>query len=511
MPQNSERPRRRAGRKRGASIAQLPWGQPRYQYPCIDIVSAEGIATIHENSLRILEETGVTFRAPEVVKVFARAGCLIGEDGANVRIGREIVEHALASAPGQFEVTPRNKDRAVTVGGDYLTFTTVLGPPNCSDLEKGRRQGTLEDFSNFVRLGQFFNIIHMISGSPVEPVDVPVEVRHLYSTLKSLQLSDKVPYVFCHSRQRMHDVFDMIAIANGIERDDLKTQPSTFAIINTNSPLQYDTPMANGLMELARYNQLALISPFSLAGATMPVTLAGAISLSNAEMLAGLVLTQLVRPGAPVATGAKTVNVDMKTGSPGYGSPEANKGLQIGAQIARHYGLPYRASNFTTSNLPDAQAAYESQGQLWASVLSGTNIVMHAAGWLEGGLCSSFEKFVLDIEILQMMAMYLEPTEINDETLSYDEVVSVGPGGHYFDTENTINNFERAFYAPLISSTKNYGQWVEDGAMDATQRAHQIYKRALSEYQEPTLDPAIGEALQAFVAKREEQGGAPLE
>jgi trimethylamine--corrinoid protein Co-methyltransferase len=269
--------------------------------------------------------------------------------------------------------------------------------------------------------------------------------------------------------------------------------------------------MATGLIEMAKHNQLSMITPFSLAGASHPISLGAANSLAVAEMLAALTLTQLVRPGAPVASAAYTMNVNMQTGSPGFGSPETNKSLQIGSQMARFYGLPIRSSTFTSSPAPDAQAIYESLGMLWASITSGSNLVMHAAGWLEGGLRSSFEKFILDIEMLQMMAKYLEPVEVNDTTLAFEEIKSVGHGGHFFDTENTIENYSTAFYEPIVATAKNYGQWEEEGSLDATQRANAVYKKALNSYEEPHLEPNIKEALEAFVIKREEQGGAPID
>jgi trimethylamine--corrinoid protein Co-methyltransferase len=351
----------------------------------------------------------------------------------------------------------------------------------------------------------------MISGAPVEPMDIPLEFRHLHSTQKVLELSDKVPFVFCQGRQRIHDTLDLIAMAKGMDRSGLVEEPSTFTIINSNSPLQYDKPMATGLIEMAKHNQLSMITPFSLAGASHPISLGAANSLAIAEMLAALTLTQLVRPGAPVASAAYTMNVNMQTGSPGFGSPETNKSIQIGSQMARFYGLPIRSSTFTSSPAPDAQAIYESLGMLWASITSGSNLVMHAAGWLEGGLRSSFEKFILDIEMLQMMAKYLEPVEVNDTTLAFEEIKSVGHGGHFFDTENTIKNYSTAFYEPIVATAKNYGQWEEEGSLDATQRANMVYKKALNSYEEPHLEPSIKEAIGAFVIKREEQGGAPID
>lgn len=501
---------RRTPDRRSQPIDQLPWGQPKLRAPFVEIVSTDEIASIHQASLNILEDVGIVFNDEEAVSVFRAAGALV-DDGGTVRIGRELVEHALKTAPKSFEITPRDASKVVQIGGDALTFTTVLGPPNCSDLENGRRPGTLADFANFVRLGQHFNIIHMIAGSPVEPNDIPVEIRHLESTRTMLQLSDKVPYLFAQSRERLWDGMELVARGLGMEsREQLTNTPRLYSIINTNSPLQYDGPMASGVIELARHNQVPVISPFSLAGATMPVPIAGAVAMSNAEALAGIVLAQQVRPGAPVVTAAKTVNVDMKTGAPAFATPESNKAVQIGAQLARYNGLPFRAANFNNSNAVDAQCLYEAQGSLWAAVTSGTNLVMHAAGWLEGGLCSSFEKFILDVEILQMMKVWLEPVPVNDDVLSIEEIRSVGPGGHFFGTERTIANFETAFYSPLITNTLNHGAWEEAGAQDATTRAHHLYKRALNEYEQPDMDEGAKEAMNQFAERRITEGGSAI-
>ena len=506
------RRRNRGSSRRDAPIPQLAWGQPHHRHPLIKVVSDDEIAAIHQTSLKILEEIGIVFGDDEALQIFKAGGALVDADSGRVRIGREIVSAAIDSAPPRFHLQARNPDRPLEIGGDAIAYTTVLGPPNCSDIVRGRRPGSLADFADFVRLGETFNIIHMIAGSPVEPNDIPVPVRHLRSAQTMMELSDKVPYVFAHSRQRVRDVLEMLAIVHGLEgREALADAPRIHSILNTNSPLQYDGPMAGGVIELARHNQLAVISPFSLAGATMPLPLAGAVAMSNAEALAGVTLSQLVRPGAPVATAAKTINVDMKTGAPAFGSPEANKALQVGAQLARSLGLPFRAANFNSSNAPDAQALYESQASLWAAVTAGTNLVMHAAGWLEGGLCSSFEKFVLDVEILQIMSAYLAPVPVNAETLSIGEIAEVGPGGHFFGTERTIAGYEQAFYAPLISSTQNYGAWQEAGGKDATQRAHDIYQRALKEYRQPDLAEDRQAALTAFVERRVAEGGAPMD
>ncbi|MDX1402841.1 MAG: trimethylamine methyltransferase family protein, partial [Kiloniellales bacterium] len=489
---------------------QRPWGQPVNRYLPLELLSSDEIEAIHNHSLRILEEIGIVFHSPKALSYFRGASAKVG-DGGRVFLGREIIEDALRSVGRRVRLVPRNEARAVTVSSDCMAFATVLGPPNCSDLKRGRRPGTLADFSDFIRLAQYFNVIHLLAGSPVEPTDVPVPLRHLESTRRMLELSDKVPYVFCHSRRRVLDVLEMIAIARGMTLEALADSPSTYSIINSNSPLQYDRAMADGLIELAEFGQLVIITPFSVAGASMPIALAGATALANAEMLAGLVLTQLVRPGAPVVSGAKTVPADMRTGSLADASPEANKALQIGAQLARRYDLPYRAACFTNSNAPDAQAGYESQSQLWAAVTAGSQLLMHAAGWLETGLCASFEKFVLDVDMLQAICAYLEPVEVDDRTLAFEEIAEVGPGGHYFATPSTLCEFETAFYRPLVFEGKNYEQWQAEGAPQAAERAHELYRQVLDEFETPRLSPERQEALDAFVKRRSEDGGAPLE
>lgn len=503
--------RKRTPNRRGLPIAQLPWGQPRLRAPFVKIISDDEVAAIHQTSLRILEEIGITFQDQEALELFRKAGAIVDASGI-VRIGREIVSAALKTVPRQFDLIPRDPTKTVTIGGDHLTFATVLGPPNCSDLDHGRRPGTLEDYGNFIRLGQYFNILHMIAGSPVEPNDIEVDIRHLEAVRLMLQLTDKVPYLFSQGRQRLWDGMELVARSLGYEdREGLKQMPRLYSIINTNSPLQYDNPMASGVIELARYNQASIISPFSLAGATMPLAIAGAVAQSNAEALAGIVLAQLVRPGAPVVTAAKTVNVDMKTGAPAFATPESNKAVQIGAQLARMNGIPFRAANFNNSNTLDAQAMYEAQGSLWAAVTSGTNLVMHAAGWMEGGLCASFEKFILDVEILQMMKVWLDPVPVNETVLDIEEIRSVGPGGHFFGTENTIAGYEAAFYDPMITNTLNHGAWVEAGSQDAAQRANTLFKRALKDYSAPDMNPEHATAMSTYADLRIAQGGAPID
>ncbi len=504
------RERRRAGsHRRGRAIEQMPWRQLVNPYPPARIVSDDELNAIHLASLDLLENVGVRIFSAEALDVFARAGAAVDHADHRVRLGRDIVTAALKTCISSFQLTPRNPARAVTIGGNNLAFATVLGPPYCTDIERGRRNGNLADYADFIRLAHYFNIIHLI-GSPVEAVEIPVPVRHLDMALANLLHTDKVPYVFCQSRERIRDVLTMYATARGETLEEFSKRPGTYSIINTNSPLQFDTPMAVGIMDMARFGQPVIITPFTLSGATTPATLASGALLANTEALFGITLGQLVRPGAPVIYGAHIKNIDLKTGAPAYGLPESFKGNQLAGQMARFYGLPYRSSNFNASNAVDAAAAYESQGTTFAAISGGVNLLMHAAGWLEGGLCASFDKFVIDVEMLQGMACYLDPVRIDAETLAVDEITQVGPGGHFFGTPRTIATYENAFYSPLVSITQNYGAWKEAGAPDATTRAHRLYKQALAEYEQPVIDPAIRESLEVFVARRKEEGGSPL-
>ncbi|MBM3521019.1 MAG: methyltransferase, partial [Alphaproteobacteria bacterium] len=441
---------------------------------------------------------------------FARAGAKIDISNDRIRLGRDIVEAKLKTVPSRVTLTPRNPARAVIMGGDQWGTAAVLGPPNCTDLIRGRRSGSLADFGEFMRLTQFFNVVQM-HGWPVEPLDIEVRYRHLEAALAMLTLTDKVPYVFSQSRQRIADVLEMCAIARGETLEEFGQRPGVFSIINTNTPLQYDVPMTIGVMDMARHGQPTLLTPFVMAGASTPATIASAMAITTAEILFGTVLAQLVRPGAPVFFGVASKNVDMKTGSPAYGMAEMMRCTLIGGQMARRYGMPMRSSNFSASNIPDFASGYESSNSVSSALCAGANLLMHAVGWVESGLCASYEKFVLDCEIVQSFAHIQERTPITRDSLAIEEIEQVGPGGHFFGTERTIATFETAFYQPLISSTQSYGAWMEAGGKNSAERATGIWQEALRSYQQPALDAGIVEALREFVAKRHAAGGAPLD
>jgi trimethylamine--corrinoid protein Co-methyltransferase len=463
-------------------IRQMPWGQPRRPFPPMEIVSADELEAIHLASLQVLEEIGMEVMLPEARDIFARAGASV--EGERVRIGRDIIEAAMASAPAEFQLHARNPEHSVTIGGDWIAFCPVGGPPNCSDLDRGRRPGTLADSSNFMRLAQVFNCIHIAGGGAVEAIDVHSSIRHLVVHREKIRLSDKVPFVSSLGLNRVRDGMEMARIARGVGAEQFDAEPSCYTVVNTNSPLKLDLPMAMGIIEMARAGQMVCVTPFTLAGAMAPVTIAGALVEQNAEALVGLSLTQLVRQGAPCVYGGFTSNVDMKSGAPAFGTPEYMKAAIVGGQLARRYNVAYRTSSTNAANAVDAQSAYETVFSLWGAIMGGGNFIIHAAGWMEGGLVASYEKFALDIELLQIASEFLKPVALPRQP----------------------NAFE-----PLISDWRNHRQWAEAGRPEAARTANRLWKQALAEHECPALDPAIAEELDAFVARRIAQGGEPTD
>jgi trimethylamine---corrinoid protein Co-methyltransferase len=494
---------RRAGDS--AALAQLPWKQPRRGFAPVRLLSDDQIETIHRAALDLLEEIGMDILYPEARQILAGAGAIVA--GERVRIGRDIIEAAIGTAPEEFTFHARNPSRSIRIGGDWIAFAPVGGPPNCSDADHGRRPGAFADNANFIRLAQHFNCIHTAGGGSTDALDVHASVRHLRIGLNKVLLSDKVLFTSSTGRARLFDGIEMARIARGRDPDRFLAEPSVFTMINTNSPLKLDGPMAMGVIEMARHGQITCVTPFTLSGAMAPVTLAGALAEQNAEALAGLALNQLARPGAPFIYGGFTSNVDMKSGAPAFGTPEYMKAAIAGGQMARRYRLPYRTSNTCAANAVDAQAAYESVFSLWGAIMGGGNLVMHAAGWMEGGLVGGFEKFALDCDLLQMLENLLEPLDTSIDALGLDAIREVGPGGHFFGAGHTLERYATAFYAPMVSDWRNFHQWTAAGRPLAEHKANAIWKQALAEYQEPAIDPAIREELVAFVERRVREGG----
>jgi trimethylamine---corrinoid protein Co-methyltransferase len=496
----------RVGRTRerriGGEVRQLPWRDILNPYPPIEVLSADQIEAIHVASIQLLSTTGMRVLSADARRVLGDAGCTVHDE--MVRFDPEMIDATISTAPSEFTLHARNPAKSLIIGGNHVAFTSVGGPAFCTDLDRGRRPGTEADQLDYLKLIQTIDIIHQEGGGPFEAMDLAPETRHLDLYLQLIRLLDKTWQGIALGRERATDAIEMAAIALGTDREGLTSTPAILAIVNTNTPLTLDIPMAEGLIELASAGQAVCVTPFTLAGAMAPATLAGALVLQNAEALAGVTLTQLVRPGAPVVYGSFTSNVDMRSGSPAFGTPEYTKAAHAGGQLARRYGLPYRSSNTTASNVVDAQSTYESSMSLWGAVMGGANLVNHAAGWLEGGLTASFEKLIIDAEMLQMVAEYLQPITVDIDALAVDAITSVGPGGHFFASPHTIERYEHAFYSPLASDWHNFETWHESGAVDATHRANGIWKQLLAEYQEPALDPAIDDALVDYAARRRE-------
>ncbi len=507
-PPTAERRGRRGGRgSREGTVEQKPFRQPRFRLPPAEIVSADELEAIHQASLTVLEEIGIDFLNPEAKAILKAAGARVEPGSDRVRLDRGLVLDAIKTCPAEFTLHARNPAHNLRVGGNHVIFAQMASAPNCSDLEGGRRPGNQADFRNFLRIAQSYNILHMTGGYPVEPVDLHASVRHLDCLADFVTLTDKVFHVYSLGKARNLDGIEIARIGRGVSPEQLDREPSLISIINSSSPLRLDNPMLQGIIEMSRRNQVIVMTPFTLAGAMAPVTVAGALVEQNAEALAGIAFTQLVRPGAPVIYGGFTSNVDMKSGAPAFGTPEYMKAVLVGGQLARRYRLPYRTSNVCAANTVDAQAAYESVFSLWATTMGGGNFIKHAAGWLEGGLCCSFEKMLLDVDLLQMVAEFLEPLVVDDDSLALDAIRDVGPGGHFFGTAHTQARYATAFYAPLISDWRNFESWQEAGSPTAIQKANRLWKETLARYQPPALDPAIAEELDAYVARRKAEGG----
>ena len=473
--------------------------------------SQDRLEAVHSTALRVLEELGIRVLNAQARREFAQAGADVSEDSLMVRMDRGLVASALATAPEIFEVAGGSPCRAFRVGGDSIVFAPVGGPPFVSDLDHGKRPGTLGELRDFFKLTQSFDVLHMLSPS-VEPQDVALNVRHLKVTESQLTLSDKAPFVFSRGSGQIKDCFEMVRIMRGLTEEQFRAQPYCHTVVNTNSPRQLDAPMCQGIMDFARAGQMVVVTPFTLSGAMAPVTIPGALALQHAEAMAGIALHQIVHPGAPVVYGSFTSNVDMKSGSPAFGTPEFVKGAFGAGQLARHIGLPWRGSAATASNAPDGQAVYETIMSAWGGVLAGINIMKHAAGWLEGGLTASKEKFILDIEMLQILAEVLQPLDASDDEIGYAAIAETEPGGHFFAARHTMERYQSAFYSPMLSDWRNFGEWSNDGSKTAVQRANAVWKETLANFEPPAVDPARQQALEDFVARRSREGGShPLD
>ncbi len=511
-PQETGRRRRRGAERGGGSGAAQPLGQPQSPFAPLDLVSRDELESIHQAALKVLKEIGVDFLHDEARAMLKDAGADVDPASRRVRFDPALVEAHIGLAPQEFRLHARNPARhlcdrrtpcRLRLGGERPQFASTA--------RAGGGPATSRDFQNFIRLGQAFDSIHFWGGYPVEPVDIHASVRHLDALFDMLTLSDKPIHAYSLGRERILDAIEMVKIARGLDDETLEREPSLFTVINSSSPLRLDTPMLEGVIQMARRNQVVVMTPFTLAGAMAPVTLAGALAQQHAEALAGLVMTQVARPGAPFVYGGFTSNVDMKSGAPAFGTPEYMKTAIVGGQLARRLGLPYRSSNANAANSLDAQAAYESVFSLWGAIMGGVNFLMHGAGWMEGGLQASFEKMALDADLLAMVADFLRPLRVDEAELALEAMREVGPGGHFFGAEHTQSRYRTAFFSPIISDWRNYETWREAGSPTAVDAAERIVADRLRDFVPPPLEAERLEALTAFVARRKEEGGAPTD
>lgn len=506
----SASPTRRSARpdrsqRKSSALPQRPWKLFELPYRPIAVLSADQVEAIHNAALDILETTGMKVLEPTARAHFRRAGASVDESNLRVRFDRTMLMEQVSKAPASFTLEARNPARNLKLGDRSCVFTSVGGPAYVADIATGRRTGTYAQMCDYLKLIQQLNVIHQEGGGPFEPLDLPAESRHLDLYYAEITLLDKNWQPQGLGAERAIDGLEMGAIALDTTRDKLVDRPIFVTIINTNSPLQLDIPMAEGLMTFAEHGQVNVITPFTLSGAMAPVTIAGALALQHAEALAGITLCQIVRPGVPVMYGGFTSNVDMRSGAPAFGTPEYTQAALASGQLARRIGVPFRSSNVTAANDVDAQAAYESMMALWGAIMGGAHMILHAAGWLNGGLTASFEKLILDAELLQMMQAYSEPFEVSPATLALDAVAEVGPAGHFFGAQHTLSRYETAFYQPILSNWDNYDLWAERGRVMAREKANQLWKSLLAEYEQPPLRPDIDAALKDYMARRKRQ------
>jgi trimethylamine--corrinoid protein Co-methyltransferase len=492
----------RAGRReaRGSSAAEAaPFIERKIPY--VEILSEENLQLIEHNADKLLSEIGIDFLDdPEVLDLFRDAGADV--DGTRVRFATGLCRSIIqASAPSEYVQHARNPSRSVTIGGKRTVLVPAYGPPFVHDLDKGRRYATIEDFQNFVKLAYMAPGLHHSGGTVCEPVDLPVNKRHYDMVYSHFKYSDKPLMGSVTHWRRAQDSVDMAKIVFGDEFVDQNCVLTS--LINVNSPLVFDGTMLGSLKIYARNNQATVVSPFILAGAMSPVTVTGTVTQILAEAMAGIALTQLIRPGCPVIFGTFAAAVSMATGAPTFGTPEPSMVVYAAAALARRLGVPFRSGGgLCGSKLPDAQAAYEAANTLQTSALAGVNFMLHTAGWLEGGLAMGYEKFIMDCDQANMIAVLLNGVDVSENAQAMSAFEEVGPGKHFLGSEHTLANFETAFYRSTVADNNSYEQWSAEGSLDTAQRANAIWKKMLAEYQAPDLDPAIDEALQAFMTKQ---------
>lgn len=492
--------RRRERRAQRVAAAAPVRAQPiTYDIPPFEMATPAGLDRLHEASMRILSEFGIDFYDEEVRDILRRHGVDVRGDTAF--FSAALIEEYVGKAPREFTQLARNPENNVVIGGNQVVFAPIYGPPFVLDLDGGRREALLVDFQNFVKLAYLSPYIHHSGGTIVEPTDEPVSTRHLDMVWSHIKYSDKAFMGSVTSAANARDSVKMAEILFGAEQ--IRENTGLLSLINVSSPRRFDDRMLGAIKVYAKARQGLIITPFILAGAMGPTTIAGTVAQQNAEALAGIALTQMINPGTPVVYGSFLTNIDLQSGSPVFGSPESQVGLYTSAQLARRYNLPFRGGGmFSSSKIPDAQAGYESVMVMQATMLARTNFVLHAAGWLENGLVAGYEKFVLDCEILGMLHIWAKGLDLSDEAFAWDAIAEVPPGGHYLGTAHTMRHFRDAFYRAELFDYNSAEQWELNGAEDSYSRANKKVHQLLESYEAPALDPAIEEALTDFMTRR---------
>lgn len=476
----------------------------RNRMPRYEVLSEDAMASLDKGWRRLMSEIGVEFMSDRALALFAEAGQRVEDN--KVFLDPDFVLEQVAKAPREFDVAARNPENSIHIGGDAMAFAAVYGPPFVREGEL-RRDGTMEDFRNFAKLSQHFGALDSAGGVVTEPNDTPLDSRHLDMILALQTLTDKVYMGNVISGPNAADTIAMTSILFG-GRDVIEKTPATISIINCNSPLRWDDRMLDALFEYAAAAQPVVLTPFLLMGAMSPVTIPATLVQQMAEAFSGIALAQLIRPGTPVIFGSFLSTIDMKSGSPTFGTPESGMGLLCTGQIARRYGLPFRTGGgLTSSQVPDAQAGYEAMMTMLPTFLAGTNWVMHAAGWLDGGLVSSYEKFVMDVELVQMLKHEFTPLEIDEASLAFDAHTEVGHGGHFLGAMHTMERFRTCFYRPMLSSSENFERWSRNGGKDTAMRAGDVWRKTLEEYEQPPLDDAVRQELEEYVVRRRRELG----
>jgi trimethylamine--corrinoid protein Co-methyltransferase len=490
----------RARRQREAQRAHAIIAGIERKIPTYELLAEEGLARIEAVADVILEEVGMDFRGDEeALRLWREAGADV--QGERVRFSAGLLRSILKTAPSAFVQHARNPQRSLRIGGDSVVLAPAYGSPFVQDLEGGRRYGTLADFETFVKLAYAIPWLHHSGGTVCEPVDIPVNKRHLDMVAAHLRFSDKPFMGSVTAEERAEDSIAMAQIAFG--REFVDANCVIMGNINANSPLVFDGTMSKALRAYARANQCAVVVPFILGGAMGPVTSAGAIAQALAETMAGCALTQLERPGAPVIFGNFLSSTALRSGSPTFGTPEPALGSLVIGQLARRLKLPLRCSGaFTSSKIPDGQAMQESTMSMLAAVQCGANFILHSAGWLEGGLTMGYEKFVMDADFCAALHVWMRGLPLDDNAFALDAFREVGPGKHFFGAAHTLANYETAYWESAVADNNPFEQWRDEGMRDAPQRASERCRRLIAEYQQPKLDPAVDEALREFVSRR---------